>query len=205
MGQNQFSYFFCRGYFNTPLEIEQAIEKLGCRHYAYICHDRDVFTADTETVKKGDPKKPHWHICINLISARSRNVVRKAFLTVNENCGIVAMEMRSANKTFDYLTHNTAEARKEGKVEYLPTEIFTDSVEFWCSREAEEDVKKGHSDIMTDFLNDVLELGYCPQSLFREYIKLGHRDFIFNYRRVLLCVCDMMNLPSIPLSFFYIS
>lgn len=198
MGKNQFSYFFCRGYFNSPEEIDKAIEKLGCRHYAYICHDRDIATKDTETLKKGEIKKAHWHININLISARTRNVVKKAFLEVNENCGITAFEMKSPNKTYDYLTHQTAEARKEGKVEYLATEIYTDSVEFWTSRDAEDDCKKGQQDIMTQFLDDVLELGYCPKTMLTEYIKLGHRDFIFNYRRVLLCVCDILNLPENP-------
>lgn len=198
MGKGQFSYFFCRGYFDSADVIMQAINKLECRHYAFICHDRDIATKDTETLKKGEIKKAHWHININLVSARSANVVKNAFRSIAPNCGITAFVMKSPNKTFDYLTHNTAEARKEGKVEYLATEIFTDSVDFWSSYVAEEDCKRGQADLMAQFLEDVLELGYCPKTMFQEYISLGKRDFIFNYRRVLLCCCDILNLPDNP-------
>lgn len=45
--------------------------------YAYILHDKDIFEEDTEEHKKGEKKKPHFHVLLSFKNARSDDSLKK--------------------------------------------------------------------------------------------------------------------------------
>ncbi len=45
--------------------------------YAYILHDKDTYEEDTEEHKKGEKKKPHYHIILAFKNARTIDSIKK--------------------------------------------------------------------------------------------------------------------------------
>lgn len=45
--------------------------------YAYILHDKDIHEEDTEEHKKGEKKKPHYHVIIAFKNARTVDSIKK--------------------------------------------------------------------------------------------------------------------------------
>ncbi|MCL2229165.1 MAG: replication protein [Firmicutes bacterium] len=82
--------------------------------YAYILHDKCKMN-DSEELKK-----PHYHFLVQLYK-NQRGSWFKQFKS--EDMGIVfAQPCRTPDKAFDYLIHDTNNARKEGKHLYDPSE-----------------------------------------------------------------------------------
>ena len=82
MKQSQFSYFFCRGYFDSANDILECLKYSSVRHYAFICHNKDVYLDDGEDHHKGEHKKDHWHLIINVQEKCTSSALRKRFLSV---------------------------------------------------------------------------------------------------------------------------
>lgn len=196
MGKNQFSYWFVRGYFPDKDTVFNAIQNLGIRHYAFIEHNRCVFLEDDEQHHKGDPKVPHWHLCLNLESACSFNVLKKRIESVaGKNVGLRGFCMRSPKNAKDYLFHESVNSIDSGKVHYEHSEAFSDDLNYWDSEQASHEVKLEHLDYLNSFVDDVLEQGFCEVSTLLSYKKTYGRDFIFNYRRALLFCADVLQCP----------
>lgn len=59
--------------------------------YAYIEHNQDVWEEDTEEHKKGEKKKPHTHVLINLKNARSvKSMLEELEVNHIESCNFYA-------------------------------------------------------------------------------------------------------------------
>lgn len=195
MGKNQFSYFFMRGYWDSPQDVMRAISVLNARHYAFIYHDRDIYVEDGETHKKGEHKKPHYHIIVNLPSARSFKAVSRDITTIFPSCGLYCYDLHQPDQALLYLTHETEKAQKEeGKTLYDRNEVYTDNYNYFCSKAVIEEVKKEHMDYILEFLNEVIALrGRVPQALLMQYCQDYGRDFIFNVERVFSVASRFLN------------
>lgn len=81
-----------------------AIQKLssGGYDYAAILHDSDVYESDGEDHKKGDLKKPHWHIVIRFSPNALWNTAVAKDLGIEPN---YLEKCRNLNKALLYLVH----------------------------------------------------------------------------------------------------
>lgn len=80
----------------------EALEKIKSYDYALICHDKDKDD-------KGELKKAHWHVVINLKNARWRNAVA-------EDLGITPNYIRpigNEEKALEYLIHFNEEEKHQ--------------------------------------------------------------------------------------------
>lgn len=59
--------------------IKNCISHKTIKTYAYIRHDKDVYTSDDEKngYKAGDSKPPHWHIVIKCDNAIELDTIAK--------------------------------------------------------------------------------------------------------------------------------
>lgn len=82
-------------------------------NYAYILHDKDK-------KKDGSKREPHWHIYIRMDNSYDFEYIAKRFnVPVQQVQGV---KYRFSN-CLNYLTHNTEEAKKEGKYLYDDEEV----------------------------------------------------------------------------------
>lgn len=81
-----------------------AMEKLqsGGYDYAAILHDSDVYESDGEGHKKGDLKKPHWHVVVRFSPNALWNTAVAKDLGIEPN---YLEKCRNLNKALLYLVH----------------------------------------------------------------------------------------------------
>lgn len=81
-----------------------AMEKLksGGYDYAAILHDSDVYESDGENHKKGDLKKPHWHVVIRFSPNALWNTAVAKALGIEPN---YLEKCRNLNRALLYLIH----------------------------------------------------------------------------------------------------
>lgn len=117
----------------TLLEEDKIIETInrkGIKLYAYILHDKDVYSqADEEADpkhKKGEIKPPHWHIVLQCGYAIEIGTVAK-WLGISDNFVDVPKGL-GAGKFLDcveYLTHESIKQQELGKHRYEDKEVKT--------------------------------------------------------------------------------
>lgn len=72
-GGKQFSYFAVRLYCEEKNNVlDMCVNALPVRHYAFICHDKDIWKDSTEGHNAGETKKAHYHIVLNMEQKTSR-------------------------------------------------------------------------------------------------------------------------------------
>lgn len=111
-------------------KIKETIKRKGVKQYAYILHDKDVYSkADEEAVPnhiQGQTKPPHWHIVLQCGYAIEISVVAK-WLGILENFVDIPKGM-GAGKFLDcveYLTHENSKQQELGKYRYDDEEVKT--------------------------------------------------------------------------------
>ena len=111
-------------------QLNAIISSTDVKSYAYILHDK---------CKKEDSdelKKPHYHYLIQL-TRNQRGSWFKQF--ASEDMGIVfAKPVKCAESAYNYLIHDTATARKQGKHLYDPTER-TSTIDTFDNEDKKED------------------------------------------------------------------
>lgn len=104
-------------------DIENGLRKSApyVQRYAYILHNKDVYTEDCFEKKtgellhkEGEPKAPHWHIALDFkIDDKNNKKFEKTFKTiandfgVNESC-VSKVKSGKYIKNLLYLTHRNA-------------------------------------------------------------------------------------------------
>lgn len=103
-------------------DIENGLRKSApyVQRYAYILHDKDVYTEDCFDKKtgellhkEGEPIAPHWHIALDFAFDEKNDKIRKTFKTIADDFGVNAncvSKVRSGKyiKNLLYLTHRNA-------------------------------------------------------------------------------------------------
>lgn len=109
-------------------KIIETIKRKGVKQYAYILHDKDVYSeADEEADpkhKQGEVKPPHWHIVLQCGYAIEIGVIAK-WLGIAENYVDIPKGL-GAGKFLDcveYLTHESARQQELGKHRYEDNEV----------------------------------------------------------------------------------
>lgn len=109
----------------TTEQVEKALAKKGVKRFAWILHDKDVYTA-AEVAKnpvlvQGSPKAPHVHVVIQRSSFASIAQVARAF-GMPPQC----VESKPPSAFLDlveYLTHENPKQRQAGKHLYDDSEV----------------------------------------------------------------------------------
>mgnify|MGYP001009676609 CR=1 FL=1 len=119
----------------TTEQVEKAVSKKGVKQYAWILHDKDVYTA-AEVAKnpalvQGSPKAPHIHVAIQRSSFASIAQVARAF-GVPPQC----VEPKPPSAFLDlveYLTHENPKQQQAGKHLYDDSEVHAPKGWDWRS------------------------------------------------------------------------
>lgn len=97
--------------------------------WAWICHDKDVYTADDEMAnpqhKAGTPKAPHLHISIYLPNAKTVTAMAKALGDLRVQNVQKFTGDNAKQNMFSYLVHRTEGSKNDGKHVYDYAEIST--------------------------------------------------------------------------------
>ena len=119
--------------------IKKALEHKTIKQWAYILHDKDVYSeADEEADpdhKQGDVKPPHWHIVMNCNNAMEVQVIAKWF-GIGDNF-VDIPKGSGAGKFLDcveYLTHESAKQQELGKHRYADEEIHASAGFDWRAK-----------------------------------------------------------------------
>ena len=109
----------------TMEQVEKAVSKKGVKQYAWILHDKDVYTA-AEVAKdptrvEGSPKSPHVHVVIQRSSFASIAQVARAF-GVPPQC-VESKPPSSFLDLVEYLTHENSKQQQAGKHLYEDSEV----------------------------------------------------------------------------------
>lgn len=143
-----------------------------CKHWAYICHDKD------------DCEK-HWHIIALFDNERSPNAIVDLFKVLPQNTWI--NNIRYGVASYEYLTHNSEGAKKDGKHLYDCCLIHQDSDEYWNIQwRSETEIKQAEETKRNEdfeqsneaFLLNLLSPKLDPKKMAMKY----GRDFIKNYQ-----------------------
>lgn len=203
MAQNskQYRYFFLRGYFDSSDDVLKAVLACDPRHYAFVYHDQDVYTEGGEDHEPGQKKKPHWHICLNLMEKASWNVVSGKILKIYPSCGLWNRNIYDPAAAAGYLLHDSDLAKAQGKYQYPRSAVYSDGFDYWFSDEAKKDAKMEKEDMIKEFCKEVIHYKWCPPELLDKYFFSYGRDFVFNFERALRYPVRKLRLSDYELIF----
>lgn len=110
-------------------KIKDALAHRTIKRWAYVRHDKDVYSAldeeqDAKHVK-GEPKPAHWHICIEMGSNQVEVGIIAKWFGIKDNYVNVAKGHGAFLDCVEYLTHEDAKQRELGKHRYEDAEIST--------------------------------------------------------------------------------
>lgn len=148
------------------------------RVYAYAFHDKD-------TKEDGTLKEPHIHLIIVTHNTCSISSIRRWFGGYVDEKGMeittTAQACSDVFSMYDYLTHNTREAREAGKYQYDKSIIKTNDRDgyFLASEESEYDSITLATEALLNGAN-IRDLG-----------KRYGRDFILHYGQIIQYVSDI--------------
>lgn len=150
----------------------------GINRYAYILHDKDLYTEDVlndkgEIVHKaGELKKAHFHVLIDFINAHTFTSVKRIFTTAEDNPRVEKVTDRVA--FFRYLTHKD----EKNAYKYPDSAIVSNDIKYYQDLEKRGDFST-HSDcVAVQIIEDLRAKVPLKQMMY----KYG-RDFIINYQK----------------------
>lgn len=119
----------------TTEQVEEGVAKKGVRQYAWILHDKDVYTADDAakdpTRVEGSSKAPHVHIAIKRPSFATLGQVARSF-GVPPQC-VESKPDSSFLDLVEYLTHEHPNQHGKGKYLYDDSEVHASQGWDWRS------------------------------------------------------------------------
>lgn len=165
---------------NFSLVSYLSIEQLSCvllehdrqiKQYAYILHDKD-------------DKQEHIHLILCLVNATSITAVRSWFAGfVDEkdmDINTLVQECHDYQSAYLYLTHNTEQAKKEGKHLYNEEDVYCSNFDYFKGKTVNSD------DNITLALEEILN-GVPLKDVALKY----GRDFIIHYHSIKSLINDI--------------
>lgn len=136
----------------TEEQIKKCIAHKTLGKWAYVCHDKDVYSEkdeldDPEHKTAGEPKPRHWHIVLRTKTNQLEIEVIAKWLGISENF----VEIKSASAFLDcveYLTHEHQNQQELGKHLYDDEEIIANfDFRGLLDQRKENSIKYGRADI----------------------------------------------------------
>lgn len=173
----------CRSFsLSTYLEKKQVSDVLlkhdkQIRAYAYIEHNKDI-------TEDGKPKERHIHILLRSVNARTVEDIKNWFKGFTDINGLpvntLGQEMHDISSSFEYLTHSTEQAIKDGKYQYDESDIVSNDLSYFKENLSNDE------DNISLALQELLE----GIPLKEVAVKYG-RDFIIHYQSIKMCFNDI--------------
>lgn len=127
--------------------------------YAFILHDHDLYSDDIlsddgETVlhKKGELKKPHFHLIVSFYNNCTLMACKRVFTTLNDNPRVISIgDMQLA---YEYLIHKN----DPDKYQYNKCDIVSDDINFYeklCINGCKEETDNKAEKIVMDLIAGV--------------------------------------------------
>lgn len=163
----------------SPEQIEKVILKHDrqVKAYAYIIHDKD-------TNEFGELKEKHIHLLISIINNTTCEAIRNWFKGFEDKNGLqintLAQPMHDICGSYEYLTHETEQAREEGKYVYSKDNIKGNNLSYFT------DSSKQDIDNLTLAIDDLLA-GVPLDEVRKKY----GRDFIMHYGHIKMLFNDI--------------
>lgn len=163
----------------NPLQVSSVLLKRDkqVRAYCYITHDKDLD-------ELGKPKEVHIHLLLRLVNNSTVEAVRGWFKGFTDEKGqpinTLAQPLHDIQGSFDYLTHNTEQAKADGKYLYPEESLVSNDIDFWKDSALQEE--------------DNLTLAFCELmngTPLCEVAKKYGRDFIIHYPSIKLLMTDI--------------
>lgn len=150
--------------------------KARIAHYVYIRHDSDVYEDDVfendEIVhKKGDLKKPHFHVIIDTYNAATCTAIKRLFTTEEDKPRVMPINDQQA--VYEYLWHKN----NPEKYQYSKKCLQSDNLDYY-ERLCVSGQQKDSDNVAIHIVNDILA-GVNPRVLCSRY----GRDFIIHYNQ----------------------
>lgn len=170
---------FCLMTYLTESQILAVMQKHDrqLKAYAYICHDKDKDAL-------GQEKTKHYHLLVCLVNNTTTDAMRNWFKGYTDEKGLpvntLAQPMHDINGSYDYLRHDTEQAKAEGKYLYPVEDVKGFNLDFFT------DVQMQETDTLTMAMNDMLE-GIPLDEVRKKY----GRDFIMHYGHIKLLFNDI--------------
>ena len=147
------------------------------RAYAYIEHNRDKN-------EDGTPKENHIHILIKTVNGCTVDSVRKWFKGYTDSnelpINTLGQVMHDIDSSYDYLTHDTEQAKADGKTQYKKEEIISNDLQYFENHSLHDE------DNISLALVEMCE-GIPLQEIARKY----GRDFIIHYQSIKMLFNDI--------------
>lgn len=138
-------------------------DNLDCiKKWAYCTHDKDICNT-------GELKKSHTHVILSFYSVQTLNKYSKLFNTTE----IKPLERNETYYMFDYLIHNTDNARRDNKYQYSTLERFTNDYDYF-----KKSTKNGGKVNVLEMLDDVQSLS--P----RQFVGKYGLNALYNYQKI---------------------
>lgn len=145
--------------------------------YAYIEHNKDLN-------EDGSQKETHIHILIRTINNITVDNVRNWFKGYTDSNDLpintLGQVMHDITASFDYLTHNTEQAKADKKYLYNDNEVISNDINFF----------KNNSEYTEDNITlAIMEL--CEGVPLKEVATKYGRDFIIHYQSIKMLFNDI--------------
>lgn len=171
--------------------IDESQIKIGLAHktikrWAYVCHDKDVFSAEDEENnkehKQGTPKPRHWHIVIEMGTKQAEVDTIAKWFDIPMNFVDIAKGAGAFMDCVAYLTHEEAKQLALGKHRYDDKEVKANfDFRTELMKRAERKAKYGGKEL-TDkeyVRSEVLLHGMTLRKVMAEYPLIYQEDFTY--------------------------
>ena len=146
-------------------------------HYAWIVHDKDVYSEDlldndgNYVHKAGELEKPHIHLTIEFYNGLSFSACKRLFTTENDKPRVE----RTFDKVaiYEYLTHKN----DKDKYQYSKAEIWSNDIDYFEKLRKEGD--KTDSDSKAIAIVEEMLANVSPRIMMARYV----RDYIIHYNQ----------------------
>lgn len=169
-GSGRYRKFSCITYLEEDfLKLRLFQHEKQIRAYAYAYHDKD-------TNEDGTFKEPHIHLLIITYNTCTLSAVRRwfsGFIQDGKDVNTIVQKLTDEYEMYEYLIHNTLQAKFDGKYQYDKSIRKTNDAIYW---QAYEDSNWDNVQIACEMLLKGTSIHDCG--------RMFGRDFILHYNAI---------------------
>lgn len=192
----------------TEEKIKDALAHRMIKRWAYVCHDRDVYSALDEEQNpdhhKGDKKPRHWHIVIEMGTRQVEIGVIAKWLGIKDNYVNVAKGAGAFLDCVQYLTHEDDKQQGLGKRLYEDSCVnanfnFREELDKRAERKARYGKDLNEKDRIR---NEVLLKGMTLREVVEKYPLQYQDDFTYLEKCRLRYISTISEMPRARINYY---
>ena len=194
----------------TEEKIKDAVAHRTIRRWAYICHDKDVYSALDEEQNpehiKGETKPRHWHIVIEMGTNQAEIGTIAKWFGIAENFVNVAKGKGAFLDCVQYLTHEGEKQQQLGKRLYEDSEVkakegfdFRRELDERAERKARYGVDLSDKDALR---NEILYHGMTLREAMEKEPLLYQDDFSYLEKCRLKYITTVSKMPKARINYY---